>query len=307
MGAAEVSRFLTHLAVEGHVAVSTQRQALNALVFLYKRVLEIELGRLDHLRATRPARLPTVLARAEVKLVLERVEGDNGRFRIMAELLYGAGLRLMECCRLRVHDLDVARSQITVRGGKGDKDRVVMLPRKLREPLTAQIEWRRTVLERDLAAGVDWVDLPGALDRKFPNARRELGWQFLFASRQLSQDPRTGRRGRHHVHEGSFSRAISRAVDRARINRRATPHTLRHSFATHLLETGYDIRTVQLLLGHKDVSTTMIYTHVMEKGVAGARSPLDLLDDLSADQVQAAVDATRKLSGSLPPVAVLLG
>jgi integron integrase len=289
LGTAEVSRFLTQLAVEGNISVSTQMQALNALVFLFKQVLQIDLGRLDHVRATRPARLPVVLSRSEVRALLEQVEGGDGLFRIMIELLYGSGLRLMECCRLRVKDVDLERKQLVVRGGKGDKDRVVMLPRKLVGPLMEQIKRRQLLHHRDLDAGITWVDMPMALERKYPKARLELGWQFVFGSRQLSQDPRTGQRGRHHIYEGSIYRAVAQAHARAGINKRVSPHTLRHSFATHLLETGYDIRTVQQLLGLKDVSTTMIYTHVMEKGVAGTRSPLDLLDELTPEEVEAAV------------------
>jgi integron integrase len=296
MGAAEVSEFLTHLAVQGQVAASTQRQALCALVFLYGQLLERDLGRLDHLRATRPARLPVVLSRDEVRRLLECVEGADGLFRLMAELLYGSGLRLMECCRLRVKDVDLERNQILVRGGKGDKDRVTLLPRKLRPALAEQVRRRRAVHERDLAHGVQWVDLPGALARKYPAACRDLAWQFVFASRQLSKDPRTGNEGRHHVHEGSVQRAVAQAADRAGLRKAVGPHTLRHSFATHLLEMGYDIRTVQQLLGHADVSTTMIYTHVMEKGVAATRSPLDLLDELRAEEVEAAVHATQGMN-----------
>jgi integron integrase len=295
MGAPEVTRFLTHLAVEGHVAASTQNQALNAIVFLYKQVLEIELGRFDHLRATRPARLPVVLSRGEVKSLLEAITGMDGLFLLIVELLYGTGMRLMEGCRLRVKDIDLARNQLFVRGGKGDKDRVVMLPRKLRSALAERIEMRKDILRQDLERGIDWVELPDAIDRKYKNARRELAWQFVFASRQLSTDPRTGNRGRHHVHHGAIQRAVHQAVLKAGITKKAGPHTLRHSFATHLLEMGYDVRTVQMLMGHADVSTTMVYLHVMEKGVTGTRSPLDLLDELQADDVRGAVEASRFL------------
>jgi integron integrase len=244
MGAAEVSRFLTDLAVAGHVAASTQNQALNALVFLYKQVLEIELGRLDHLRSTRPARLPVVLSRGEVKNLLEAIVGMAGLFRSIAEMLYGTGMRLMEGCRLRVKDIDLARNQLFIRGGKGDKDRVVMLPKKLRSVLAERIEIRKETLQQDLVRGIDWVELPDAIERKYKNARRELAWQFVFASRQISTDPRTGNRGRHHVHPGAIQRAVSLAVKKVGITKKAAPHTLRHSFATHLLEMNYDIRTV---------------------------------------------------------------
>jgi integron integrase len=297
LGAPHVEQFLTHLAVAGHAAASTQNQALNALVFLYKQVLEIDLGPLHHVRAKRPVRLPVVASRDEIRQGLAAIEGADGLFRLAVELLYGAGLRKMECLRLRVHDVDLQRHQILVRGGKGDKDRVVMLPRKLRPALAEQVECRATVHARDLARGVAWVELPHALARKYPNAPRELGWQFLLASRQLSRDPRSGHTGRHHLHEGALQRAVADAVRKTGLTKPISAHTFRHSFATHLLEMGYDIRTVQLLLGHKDVSTTMIYTHVMEQGVAGVRSPLDLLDELADDEVQAAVQATRRLAG----------
>jgi integron integrase len=211
-------------------------------------------------------------------------------------LLYGAGLRIMECLRLRVHDLDFDRGQVLVRGGKGDTDRVVMLPRPLRQPLRDQVERRRAVHERDLQRGPVWVPLPHALERKYPSAAGQLGWQFLFASRQLSRDPRTGNTGRHHLHEAALQRAVTAAVRAAGLTKPISPHTFRHSFATHLLEMGYDVRTVQQLLGHKDVSTTMVYTHVMRQGAAGVRSPLELLDGLSADEVNAALDATRRLN-----------
>jgi integron integrase len=216
----------------------------------------------------------------------------------MVSLLYGAGLRLLECCRLRVKDVDLARSQIVVRGGKGDKDRVVMLPRALRPALEKQLQARRQLHERDRAAGPVWVNLPHALARKYPSAAGELGWQYVFASRQKSRDPRTGNTGRHHVHEGAVQRAVHLAVQQTGLTKRISCHTFRHSFATHLLERGIDIRTVQELLGHKDVSTTMIYTHVMAKGPAGTPSPLDWLDELRQAEVEAAVTATQALAGA---------
>jgi integron integrase len=301
LGPTHVEQFLTHLAVEGAVSESTQNQALNALVFLYKQLLEIDLGSLHHVRAQRPVRLPVVASRDEVRQVLAAVQGGDGLLRLAAQLLYGAGLRKMECLRLRVHDLHFDRHQIFVCGGKGDKDRVVMLPARLESALQEQVRRRRALHERDLRRGVAGVELPHALARKYPHAARELGWQFLFASRQLSHDPRTGARGRHHLHEGVLHRAFAEAVRRAGLVKRITPHTLRHSFATHLLEQGHDIRTVQQLLGHKDVSTTMIYTHVMERGVAGVRSPLDWLEELRPEDIQAALDATNRLASPASP------
>jgi len=292
LGAAEVEQFLTHLAVKGHVSASTQNQALNALVFLYQQVLEIDLGRFEAVRARRPKRLPVVLAQDEVAAVLARVEGGEGTFRLMARLLYGCGLRLMECCRLRVKDIELSRGQIVVRGGKGNKDRVVMLPRSVRADLEHQLGWRRRLHERDLARGVARVELPDALERKYPRAVQELGWQFVFASRQLSRCPRTGRLGRHHVYPSSLQRAVGQAGRAAGLSRAIHCHTFRHSFATHLVERGIDLRTIQVLLGHESLETTMIYTHVARKGPAGVASPLDLLNDLTEAEVQAAVGAT---------------
>jgi integron integrase len=294
MGAAEVEQFLTHLAVHGHVSASTQNQALNALVFLYQQVLQIDLGRFDAVRARRPKRLPVVLAPEEVAAVLERVEGDEGAFPLMARLLYGCGLRLMECCRLRVKDIELSRGQIVVRGGKGNKDRVVMLPRSVRADLERHLEWRRRLHERDLARGVARVELPDALERKYPLAAQELGWQFVFASRQLSRCPRTGRLGRHHVYPFSLQRAVAQAGRAAGLSRAIHCHTFCHSFATHLVERGIDLRTIQVLLGHESLETTMIYTHVARKGPAGVASPLVLLNDLTEAEVRAAVGATQE-------------
>jgi integron integrase len=262
LGAVHVEQFLTHLAVEGHVSASTQNQALNALVFLYKQVLEIELGQLRFGPAKRPARLPVVLSREEVHRVLEAVEGAAGVYRIMVELLYGAGLRLLECCRLRLKDIDGERRQLLVRSGKGDKDRVVMLPRKLVPALTELLARRRRLHDRDLARGVARVALPDALDRKYPNAARELAWQYLFASRQLSKDPRTGALGRHHLHPAAVQRAVKQAAQQAGIIKRVSCHTFRHSVATHLLRARADIRHIQALLGHASLQATERYTHV---------------------------------------------
>jgi integron integrase len=273
MGAAEVEAFLTHLAVDGKVAASTQNQAKSALLFLYKEVLESELPWLDNVeQAKAPKRLPVVLTRAEVQALLTRLDGTHW---LMASLLYGAGLRLMECLRLRVKDVDFSRKEILVRDGKGFKDRVTMLPVALVEPLRTHLERVRELHRQDIADGFGAVYLPYALERKYPNAAREWIWQYMFPSAKRSVDPRSGETRRHHVQDQALQRAIKQAVRDADLSKPATPHTLRHSFATHLLEGGYDIRTVQELLGHSDVSTTMIYTHVLNKGGHGVASPLD--------------------------------
>ncbi|MCE5232728.1 MAG: integron integrase [Mizugakiibacter sp.] len=273
MGGAEVERFLSSLAVDGRVAASTQNQALSALLFLYREVLRIELPWLDNVvRAKRPRRLPTVLSQAEVRALLATMDG---RPWLLASLLYGTGMRLMECLRLRVKDLDFARNEITVRDGKGGKDRRTMLPRALVEPLLREVERARVLHGRDLADGFGEAWLPHALARKYPRAAREFGWQYVFPSAQRSRDPRDGTVRRHHFDEAMLARALKRALAKAGIVKPATCHTLRHSFATHLIEDGYDIRTVQELLGHKDVSTTQIYTHVLNRGGRGVTSPLD--------------------------------
>jgi len=273
MGAAEINAFLTDLAVVGRVSASTQNQAFSALLFLYQKVLEVDPGRIAGVvRAVRPKRLPVVLTREEVRRVIEQLDGT---FALIARLLYGSGLRLLECLRLRVKDIDFGRGEITVRQGKGDKDRRTMLPTTVRADLSDHLRRVRLLHERDLSRGFGSVWLPEALERKFPNAAHEWAWQWVFPSAVLSVDPRTGIKRRHHAHEGSVSRAITQAVRRAGLTKHATSHSFRHSFATHLLEAGHDIRTVQELLGHADVSTTMIYTHVLNRGGCGVKSPLD--------------------------------
>lgn len=273
MGAPEVEAFLTHLAVQGRVAASTQNQAKAALLFLYREVLKQDLPWLQNIeQAKAPKRLPVVLTEAEVQAVLARLSGTHW---LVAGLLYGAGLRIMEALRLRVKDVEFARGEILVREGKGFKDRVTMLPAVLVDPLKAHLKKVRELHEQDVAEGFGEVYLPYALDRKYPNAAREWGWQYVFPSKNRSVDPRSGVVRRHHVQDQAIQRAIRQAVRDAGIVKPATPHTLRHSFATHLLTGGYDIRTVQELLGHKDVATTMIYTHVLNKGGRGVTSPLD--------------------------------
>ena len=273
MGAAEVEGFLSDLATRGQVAAGTQNQALAGLLFLYREVLGITLPWMETMvRAKRPQRVPLVLSRDEVVRLLAMLDG---RCALMASLLYGSGMRLMECVRLRVKDVDFARNEITVRDGKGSKDRHVPLPQRLHEALTTQIERVHLVHQRDLVAGRGAVWLPYALARKYPSASREAGWQYVFPSGRLSRDPRGGEWRRHHVDEGILQRAVRHARVEAGIVKPATCHTLRHSFATHLLEAGQDIRTIQELLGHKDVATTQIYTHVLNRGGSGVLSPLD--------------------------------
>ena len=277
MGAPEITRFLSWLAVERNVAASTQNQALSALLFLYREVLDIDVPWLDGIvHAKRPQRLPVVLTRDEVRAVLRRLQGAP---RLMAYLLYGAGLRLLECCRLRVQDIDFASNQIVIRGGKGDKDRVTMLPAAVKSDLDRHLRSMREQHGRDLASGAGWVELPTALARKYPNAGRTWVWQWVFPATRLYVDRLTGQRRRHHLHESVLQRSVKHAVWQAGLTKRAGPHTLRHSFATHLLEEGRDIRTVQELLGHRDVRTTMIYTHVLNLGPAAVRSPVDRMFD----------------------------
>lgn len=274
LGVAEIEAFLTHLAVDGNVAASTQNQALSAILFLYREVLEMELPRLDQVvRAKLPQRLPVVLTRQEVRAVLDKMTGVYG---LMAAMLYGTGMRLMECVRLRVKDVEFERGEILIRDGKGAKDRVTMLPEGVVAALQAHLQQRRVLFDEDKKLGKAAVYLPDALARKYPNAPTEWGWQYIFPSGSFSIDPRSGAERRHHLDEKLLQRAMKRAVQAAGIAKPATPHTLRHSFATHLLNSGYDIRTVQELLGHKDVATTMIYTHVLNKGGRGVVSPLDV-------------------------------
>ncbi|MBI3526197.1 MAG: integron integrase [Betaproteobacteria bacterium] len=273
LGAVEVETFLTHLAVEGRVAASTQNQAKSALLFLYREVLGSELPWLDNIeQAKAPKRLPVVLTRAEVHDLLSRLEGTNW---LIANLLYGAGMRIMESLRLRVQDIEFTRREILIRDGKGFKDRVTMLPATLVAPLREHLKRIKVLHRQDLEAGFGATYLPYALDRKYPGAARDWGWQYVFPSAKLSVDPRTQVTRRHHVQDQAVQRAVKQATRDAGLTKPATPHTLRHSFATHLLEGGYDIRTVQELLGHADVATTMIYTHVLNKGGRGVVSPLD--------------------------------
>src|SRR5918911_787558 len=273
MGASEISRFLSHLATKRNVSASTQNQALSALLFLYRQVLDQPIEWVDNIeRAKKPQRLPVVFRREEVKAVLNHLRGEMW---LMAALLYGSGLRLMECLRLRVKDVDFVQSQLIVREGKGHKDRVTMLPASLVEPLTRQLERVKALHETDLREGYGSVYLPYALARKYPNAEKEWCWQYVFPASKRSADPRSGREQRHHIAETALQKAVKAAVRAPGINKPGSCHTLRHSFATHLLEGGYDIRTIQELLGHADVQTTMIYTHVLSKGGKAVKSPLD--------------------------------
>lgn len=296
---ADVCQYLEYLAVERKVSRSTQNVAFSSLLFLYKQVLKVDDFEIDAARAPRKQRLPVVLSRHDVRKVLDQI--PQGPYHLMASLMYGSGLRLMECCRLRVKDIDLDRQQITVREGKGDKDRAVPLPQKLASGLRAQLTFVSSLHESDLAEGAGWAWLPDALAIKYPSAGRELRWQYVFPATSLSRDPRpreanetetpgpaspkhakllaeiNAQRRRHHVHENSVQKVVKRAVTRSGVHPKASSHTLRHSFATHLLEDGKDIRTIQELLGHADVSTTMIYTHVSSLGATGIKSPLDQL------------------------------
>lgn len=274
MGVEEIRQFVSHLATDAQVAASTQNQALSALLFLYREVLQIDLPFVDGIaRAKRPQRVPVVLTQAEVRRLLDNISGTH---HLLASLLYGSGLRLMEAVRLRVKDIDFEYNQITVRDGKGAKDRRTLLPQPLITPLGRQLQRAKLLHEDDLAAGGGNVYLPYALERKYSAAAREWLWQYVFPAAKTSLDPRSGRVGRHHTSEDLLQRVVKRAVRAAEINKQASCHTLRHSFATHLLEAGYDIRTIQELLGHADLSTTMIYTHVLKRGAGAVKSPLEL-------------------------------
>ncbi len=273
MGTREISQYLNHLAVHLHLAASSQNQALSALLFLYREVLGIELNWMNTLIwAKKPKKIPTVFTQTEVQHVLSQLQGTHW---LMASLLYGAGLRLMECLRLRIKDIDFGYLQIVVRDGKGHQDRLTILPQKLITPLQQQIAFVKKIHQIDLQEGFGEVYLSYALERKYPNANRELRWQYLFPSQVRSIDPRSGKERRHHLHHTVLQEAIKEAIKKAGIQKTGSAHTLRHSFATHLLENGYDIRTVQELLGHKSLQTTMIYTHVLKRGGHAIRSPLD--------------------------------
>lgn len=276
MGKSEIEAFLSHLATECKVSTNTQRQALNAIVFLYKHVLDLPVDELiEHIRAKKHRRPPVVLSQAEVQQVLAQMTGTH---LLMAQLLYGGGLRLMECIRLRIQDLDFERSLIYLRGAKGDKDRTTLFPASIRSRLQNQQDRVKQLHEQDIAAGYGAVYLPNALGKKHPSAAKAFAWQYVFPSRRRSTDPRSGEVRRHHVLESGLQKAVRTAVKRAGINKRVGCHTFRHSFATHLLENGVNIRVVQELMGHTDVKTTEIYTHVMAKDIDAVASPLDKLE-----------------------------
>ena len=276
IGAAEVEAFLTHLAVERTVAASTQNQALAAILFLYRAVLKTDLPWLDKFTpAKKSERVPVVLTKEEAKLIIDQLSGTNW---LIANLLYGSGLRLIEALRLRVKDLDFGYRQVVVRDGKGGKDRFTVLPNILIEPLQKQLLSAQKLHELDLRHGLGRVEMPFALARKYPNAETERAWQYVFPSKSLSKNPRTGATGRHHVSPSSLQKPFKEILRKSRIAKAASPHTLRHSFATHLLQDGYDIRTIQDLLGHKELTTTMIYTHVLQQHRLGVRSPADFIN-----------------------------
>ena len=274
MGADEINRYLKYLAVNKEVSASTQNIALCAIIFLYKHVIKKEIEKIDLIRAKKPKRLPVVFSRKEIKDILKNLSGSH---LLMANLLYGSGLRLMECLRLRVKDIDFEYNNIMVRGGKGKKDRVTVLPDILKGKLKQHLLKVEKLHQKDLNNGYGGVYLPYALEKKYPNANKELGWQYIFPASQLSIDKRTGIKRRHHIDESVLQRAVRVAIKKAGIKKPGSCHTFRHSFATHLLENGYDIRTVQDLLGHESLNTTMIYTHVMKRGGMGVKSPADNL------------------------------
>ena len=296
MGSVEIERFLTYLAVKGNVAASTQNQALCSLVFLYKNVLGRELnGKISAVRAKQPKKLPTVLSRSEVDRLMEHL---SSAYWLMVGLLYGAGLRLMECVRLRVKDVDFDQHHIIVRSGKGNKDRVTILPDRLVSDLKNQLHYAKGLHESDLRRGFGSVYLPYALARKFPHAATSWSWQYIFPSGKLSIDPRSQKTRRHHIDESCLQKAVKAAGKKANIHKPVSPHTLRHSFATHLLESGYDIRTVQELLGHNDVSTTMIYTHVLQRGAGAVKSPMDNSAPITVAPTFHIVQSDRKERGT---------
>ena len=273
LGARDIEAFLSHLATEAKVTGTTQRQALNAIVFLYKNVMDIPLdGEIAPARSKRLTSPPTVLTQIEVQRLLATMEGKTA---LMAKLLYGSGLRLMECIRLRVQDVDFGQNLLFIRGGKGGKDRTTMLPQNLRDEMQTQIKAVKSLHHKDLEAGFGEIYIPEALARKYPNASRETGWQWVFPAKLLSRDPRSGKEMRHHVLESALQKAVKRAAQEAKIDKRVGCHTLRHSFATHMLENGTNIRVLQELLGHADVKTTEIYTHVMARDIRNLQSPLD--------------------------------
>lgn len=275
MGKSEIEAFLSHLATHGSVSASTQRQALNAIVFLYRHVLDKSIeDQLEPIKAKRHPRPPVVMSKAEVQRVLAQMRGNH---LLMAKLLYGCGLRLMECVRLRVHDLDFERNRVYVRAAKGDKDRVTMFPKTIQDEMRQHLEKIKLLHDEDLARGQGEVYMPGALSKKYPAAAKEFRWQYVFPSKALSRDPRTGVLRRHHVLESGLQKAVKAAVDKTGITKRVSCHTFRHCFATHLLENGVNIRVVQEVMGHADVKTTEIYTHVMEKDISVVLSPLDML------------------------------
>ena len=274
MGVPEINAFITYLVNRKTISASTQNQAISAILFLYRNVLNLQLDEtaLIPIRPTKPKRIPTVLSKDEAKIVIGRM---SGVYKLMTQIMYGSGLRLMEVMRLRIKDLDFANRQIIVRDGKGENDRITMFPDVLLEPLRLHLKQVKAQHDLDLSIGFGTVYLPYALERKYPNANREFAWQYVFPAPDLSTDPVSGLKQRHHLNESSLQKAVKLAARSAKMDKPVTPHTFRHSFATHLLESGYDIRTVQELLGHKDVKTTMIYTHVLNRGGLAVRSPLD--------------------------------